>query len=179
MPAPIVQAHSGGIGPTSLQGVNETNLSKLNEESPRRADEMQGEQHHQEMNKERRGDPLEEQEGGEEDQQHQEQPHPLGGGEEISCAISMQIRMPGPKVQASQGGLSPITSPKTLDSNPSIFKRLKSPKLKWIEKERIEEGLAEGGNLQGDEEAEMKMRSKLGWQRPVELMKTERCTGDS
>ena len=50
-------------------------MSVLNEGRPRRADEkpeMQGEQHHQDMNKERIGDPLEEQEGGEGDQQHQD-----------------------------------------------------------------------------------------------------------
>ena len=60
--------------------------------------------------------------GGEHDHQPQ---HNLAGEEEgdISCNISMHIRMPGSKSQASQGGTSPMRDIKCKDSNNTQFIR--------------------------------------------------------
>ena len=141
MPASIVQAYTGGIGPMGKHPIVETNENELSEDEPREQDdpqeageEMQGQgDDHQPQGAGMKGgceesnqppqlsreqdDPQSDQhlleEGGERQDDHQHQ----GAGEEISCEISMHSRMPGPNVQASQGGIGPNTPSKTSFSN--------------------------------------------------------------
>ena len=49
------------------------------------------------------------------------------GGEQISCTNSM----PGPKVQASPGGTTPIKESLRPETNPIIFKRMRQATLRW------------------------------------------------
>jgi len=156
MPASIVQASTGGIGPRGKTPIVETNENELSEDEPREQDdpqeageEMQGqgddhqpqgagikrdckESNQPQLLSREQEDPLSGQkllEAGEERQEddHQQQ----GVGEEISCEISMHSRMPGPNVQASQGGIGPNTPSKTSFSNIIQFKRLRQPTLRW------------------------------------------------
>ena len=97
MPGPIVQANTGGIAPSELSSKDiETN------------DFLMRERVNLTRQREMGGEPAEEGQ----DLHHQQQPDqmPAGGQtsqqgercheEEISCGISMHIRMPGPVVQA-------------------------------------------------------------------------------
>lgn len=52
-----------------------------------------------------------------------------GHKEEIGCNVSMNIRMPGPIVQASQCGESPILNSVTSDINTTNIMR--QPVLRW------------------------------------------------
>ena len=83
------------------------------------------------------GEPAEEGQ----DLHHQQQPDqmPEGGQtsqqgercheEEISCGISMHIRMPGPVVQASQGGTCPTgTTIRPVTNNTNLIRQ---PVLRW------------------------------------------------
>ena len=47
----------------------------------------------------------------------------------------MYLRMPGPKVQASQGGTTPAKEHLRPEPNPSIFLRMRQPTLQWPMKE--------------------------------------------
>ena len=72
--------------------------------------------------KERIGGPQKDHQGGQELEEgdHHHHPQHQGGGEK-SCNSSMHIRMPGPKLQAPQGGTSPRTSAILPESNTTIF----------------------------------------------------------
>ena len=162
MPAPIVQAHTGGIGPKGKSIVVETNVDKLNEEMQRergepddkhqpegkeQEDHQQSQEREQPQQPQGAGDPDDHQPRGQEQEDHhhspereQQQPQLQGAGEEKSCITSRQLRMPGPKVQASQGGLSPSRTPVILENNPTNFKRLREPKLVLDKRKEEEEG---------------------------------------
>ena len=62
---------------------------------------------------------------------HQQEDGEEEGGhkEEISCNASMHIRMPGPIVQASQGGICPIMD--NLRSETNTTKFMRQPVLRW------------------------------------------------
>jgi hypothetical protein len=60
------------------------------------------------------------------------------GRELISCTTRMQDRMPGPKVQASPGGTTPIKESLRPETNPTIFKRMRQATRRWPVEERAE-----------------------------------------
>ena len=153
MPGPIVQANTGGKVPSEPSCKdNETNDFPLRDRaSP--ASMMK-----------RRGEPDEEKTS---QQQHNQQPEQMPTGEqickpgerglkeEISCGISMHNRMPGPVVQASQGGTSPNgTTLRSVYNTPNI----RQPVLRWpadCKRDEAEEGTEEERDGPTKEEREL------------------------
>ena len=80
------------------------------------------------------------------------------GGEQISCTISMHDRMPGPKVQASPGGTTPIKESLRPETNPIIFKRMRQATLRWP----VEEGAEMTREKEKEEEPKTRNEKWVG-----------------
>jgi hypothetical protein len=143
MPGPIVQAHTGGIAQRENRLKVETNAVSV-KPSSKEEDARKPQHHHQQD------------EDGREPQQHhhhQEDGEEEGGHkEEISCNANMHIRMPGPIVQASHGGISPIMD--NLRSETNTTQIMRQPVLRWPTEEdhRSNEGHGQPGENAKEED---------------------------
>jgi hypothetical protein len=114
MPGPIVQAHTGGIAQKETSVREETNDVSVKPSS--KDEDARDPQHHHKQDEDARNHNI-------------TTKRMWRKKEEISCNASMHIRMPGPIVQASKGGISPIMD--NLRSTTSTTNFIRQPVLRW------------------------------------------------